>query len=83
MVGVSSKIRSLLIKQGIITDEQWEEARREGSDILDTLISRGAVDEAALMEIFGRFTGVVPVDLSRVTPDPSCLLYTSPSPRDS
>ena len=30
MVGVSSKIRSLLIKQGIITDEQWEEARREG-----------------------------------------------------
>lgn len=78
MVGVSSKIRSLLIKQGIITDEQWEEARREGSDILDTLISRGAVDEAALMEIFGRFTGVVPVDLSRVTPDPSALEVIPP-----
>jgi len=73
MVRISSKIRRLLIDEGVITGEQWEEARSAGPDVLETLIRRGDVDETALMEVFGRSTGVAPVDLTAVTPDPSAL----------
>ena len=73
MVRISSKIRRLLIDEGVITGEQWEEARSAGPDVLETLIRRGDVDETALMEVFGRSTGVAPIDLTAVTPDPAAL----------
>ena len=36
MVRVSVKIKRLLVEEGLITTEEWENARQEGGDILDS-----------------------------------------------
>ena len=60
MVRISSKIRRLLIDEGLISGEQWEEAKSEGPDVLETLIKRGEIEEYSLMELLGRSTGIAP-----------------------
>ena len=77
MVGVSSKIKRLILDAGLVSQDEWMDARSAGGDILDTLISRGQIDERILMEILGRSAGVAPVDLARVSPDQSAMeLFT-------
>ncbi|MFT5477229.1 MAG: type IV pilus assembly protein PilB, partial [Planctomycetota bacterium] len=73
MVGVSSKIKRLILDAGLVSSEDWSSARKTGGDVLDTLLTRDQIDERALMEILGRSAGVPPVDLNRVTPDSSAL----------
>ncbi len=73
MVKVSRKIRSLLLKEGLVTPEAWDKAKGDGPDVLETLLSRGAVEEKALMDVLGRSAGVPPVELRDIVPDPSAL----------
>jgi len=73
MVRVSSKIKRLLIDEGLVTSDQWADARSKGPNVVETLITRGDVDEKALMDVIGRSAGVPPIDLSRVTPHPAAL----------
>ena len=77
MVGVSSKIRRLIFDAGLVSQEEWTDARSAGGDVLDTLIGRGQIDERTLMEVLGRSAGVAPVDLNRIVPDASAMeLFT-------
>ena len=73
MVRRSSKIRSLLIDEGLVSQDVWDSAIALGSEVVGTLISRGDVDERALMDVLGRAAGVAPVDLGRCTPDPTAI----------
>ncbi|MFT4538358.1 MAG: type IV pilus assembly protein PilB [Planctomycetota bacterium] len=73
MVRRSSKIRSLLIDEGLVSEESWESALALGSEVVETLVSRGDVDERALMDVLGRAAGVAPVDLTKCTPDPAAV----------
>jgi type IV pilus assembly protein PilB len=73
MVRVSGKIRRLLLDARLVTEQDWNEARGKGERVLETLISSGMLEEDALLETLGADAGVPPVDLSRITPDPSAL----------
>jgi type IV pilus assembly protein PilB len=73
MVRISRKIRQLAIDAGLVSSEEWDSARETGQPILDVLIERGQVDEARLYEALGAASGVPPVDLSRVEPDPDAI----------
>jgi type IV pilus assembly protein PilB len=73
MVRVSSKIKRLLIDEGLVTSDQWTDARADGPNVVETLLERGAVSERALMDVLSRSAGVPPVDLTRVSPDPMAI----------
>ena len=73
MVRVSGKIRSLLIDAGLVTQEDWNGARESGKPIVDVLLERGTVTEERLFEVLGLTSGLPPVDLSRVKPDPQAI----------
>jgi len=73
MVRVSRHIKRLLTEEGLITEEQWEEARRSGDDAVEVLLGEGTVEESSLMEVLGRASGVAPVDLGEVAPDPPAI----------
>ncbi len=73
MVGVSTKIKRLLVDEGLVQPEQWEVAAKRGSDVIEALFEDGALEEEGLMEVLGRSAGVPPVDLTKVTPDQRAL----------
>jgi len=73
MVLVSGKIRKLLIDGGLATVEDWTQAKERGGNLIENLISAGVLTSDALLEAVGRSSNLPPVDLSRVTPDPSAL----------
>lgn len=73
MVKRSSKIKSLLIKEGLVTVEAWNDATGGSDGVIETLLSRGALEEGSLMDTVGRAAGIAPVDLARLTPDPKAL----------
>jgi len=73
MVKRSSKIKSLLIKEGLVTVEAWNDATGGADGVIETLLSRGALEEGSLMDTVGRAAGIAPVDLARLTPDPKAL----------
>ncbi|MDA1265123.1 MAG: ATPase, T2SS/T4P/T4SS family [Planctomycetota bacterium] len=73
MVRVSRQIKRLLTEEGLISDEQWEEARKAGHDVVETLIANGIVEESSLLEVLGRSSGIAPVELSEVSPDPPAV----------
>ena len=73
MVKRSSKIKSLLIKEGLVTVEAWNDATGGADGVIETLLSRGALEEGCLMDTVGRAAGIAPVDLARLTPDPKAL----------
>jgi type IV pilus assembly protein PilB len=73
MVRVSSKIKRLLIDEGLVTSDQWADARTQGPNVIETLLQRGHVEEWALMDVIGRSAGVPPVDLSRAEPHAAAL----------
>ena len=57
-----------------------EPTKREGSGIF--LRENGTVREVTRFEWDARFPGAEPVAATYDEPDRTCLLYTSPSPRD-
>lgn len=73
MVLISGKIRKLLIDGGLATQEDWQTAKERGGNLLENLVSSGVVGTGPLLEALGRASNLPPVDLSRVTPDPSAL----------
>ena len=73
MVRVSHKIKHLLVDEGLVSNDEWEQAVGDGANVLDSLLSRGTIDESTLMEVLGRSSGMAPVDLGEVTPDPAAL----------
>ncbi|MBI5362259.1 MAG: Flp pilus assembly complex ATPase component TadA [Planctomycetes bacterium] len=73
MVRVSGKIKRLLVDAGLISEEAWTNARDKGGNVIETLLSSGTLEESALLEAVGRAASVAPVDIGRVTVDPSAL----------
>jgi type IV pilus assembly protein PilB len=73
MVRVSGKIRRLLLDARLVTEQDWNDARAKGGRVLETLITSGVLEEDALLETLGNDSGIPPVDLSRINPDPSAV----------
>ncbi|MFT5200300.1 MAG: type IV pilus assembly protein PilB [Planctomycetota bacterium] len=73
MVGVSAKIKRLLLNEGLVSEKEWSTAIAKGGDLIGVLMEDGILEEDSLMEVFGRSAGVPPVNLQNVTPDPAAL----------
>ena len=73
MVRISGKIRRLLVDAGHVSDEDWAAARERGGQPVATLLSQGAITEAALLQTLGAAAGVAPVDMTRMRPDPQAV----------
>ncbi len=73
MVRVSGKIRSILVDAGLATQDDWNSARESGKPPVDVLLERGTVTEERLFEVLGLTSGLPPVDLTRVKPDPQAI----------
>jgi type IV pilus assembly protein PilB len=70
---VSGKIRRLLVDAGLVNDADWNSAREKGDNVIETMLTSGVLQEAALLEAVGRAASVAAVDISRVTPDPKAV----------
>ena len=73
MVLASGKIRKLLEDAGLASEEDWAQARDRGGNILENLVSGGVIEPSTLLDALGRASNLPPVDLSRVSADPSAL----------
>jgi len=73
MVRVSGKIRSMLVDAGLVKQEDWNAARDTGKPVVDVLLERNLVSEERLFEVLGLTSGLPPVDLTRVKPDPQAV----------
>ncbi|MEZ6020611.1 MAG: hypothetical protein R3F17_11060 [Planctomycetota bacterium] len=73
MVGVSTKIKRLLLNEGLVSSEEWQDAVNKGGDVIESLLKGGVLEEEALMEVFGRSAGIPPVNLTAISPDPQAL----------
>ena len=73
MVIVSGKIRKLLVDAGLATQEDWLAARERGGNLLENLVKGGTLSADTLLDTLSRASNLAPVDLSRVSPDPSAL----------
>ena len=60
MVRVSGKIKRLLVDAGLVSEEAWSSARDKGGNVIETLLSSGALEENALLEAVGRAASVAP-----------------------
>ena len=70
---VSRKIRKLLLDAGLVDQEAWDAARNNGGNVIENLLEQGVVAETALLETLGRASNIPPIDLTRVTPDPTAV----------
>jgi type IV pilus assembly protein PilB len=73
MVRVSAKIQRLLVDAGLVTAEDWKRAQEKGGSVIESLLSSGTLEESAFLEAIGRAARIPPIDLSRITPDPSAI----------
>ncbi len=73
MVLISGKIRKLLIDGGVATPEDWAAAKERGGNLLENLVSSGGVSSERLLDTLSQAANLPPIDLSRVTPDPTAL----------
>jgi len=73
MVRVSGKIRRILVDAELISTDDWTSARESGKPVIDVLLERDVLDESQLYEVLGAASGVPPIDLSRVMPDPEAV----------
>ena len=73
MVSRGARIKAVLLQEGLVDEETWNKARDNGPNVLETLLSRGEVEEPAIMDVLGRSAGIAPIDLQKVTPDPQAL----------
>ncbi len=78
MVAVSSKVKGLLLEEGLISEQAWAEAARGEGDPIETLLGNGELHEAAMMEVLGRAAGIPPVDLRRVIFDEATIEAVAP-----
>ena len=66
MVFVSSKVKALLLDEGLVSEDAWSSACSGTGEPIQTLLEGGDINETALMEVMGRAAGIPPVDLRRV-----------------
>ena len=78
MVAVSAKVKGLLIEEGLISEQSWQDALAADGDPIEKLLFEGEILEAALMEILGRAAGIPPVDLRRVELDVATIETVDP-----
>lgn len=78
MVAVSSKVKGLLLEEGLISEQAWAEAAGGEADPIETLLANGELHEAAMMEVLGRAAGIPPVDLRRVIFDEATIETVAP-----
>ena len=78
MVTVSSKVKALLIGEGLISESEWSRASAGEGEPIETLLQDGDLNEQALMEVMGRAAGIPPVDLRRVELDTSVVDTVAP-----
>ncbi len=73
MVRVSGKIKRLLLDSELVSSEDWAAAVQTGSGVLSVLIERGVIEEDVLLSRLALEAGIPPVELTRVSPDPSAV----------
>jgi len=73
MIKVSGKIRRLIIDAGLVTSEEWADARSTGKPVVETLLEQGTLVEETLLELLGRTAGMPPLDITRLRPDPQAV----------
>jgi len=73
MARVSTKIKRLLVAEGLIAPESWDAATKGDQDPVQTLLASGELREESLLEVMGAAAGIAPVDLRRVRPDSSAV----------
>jgi type IV pilus assembly protein PilB len=73
MVRTSGKIRRLLIDGGLVTAEEWEGLSESGVPVLEAIVTKERVTEAALLEVLGSAGNVPPIDASKIHPDHRAL----------
>ena len=73
MVRASGTIRRILIDAGLVTAEDWTQARETGGAVLDVLVERGVADEGKVLSALSRSARVAPVDLTHIEPDPAAV----------
>ncbi len=78
MVAISSKVRGLLVDEGLVSADAWASATAGDGDPIEGLLAAGELSEPALMEMLGRAAGIAPVDLRRVEFDPSVIESVAP-----
>ena len=78
MVSVSSKVKALLIGEGLVTENAWSLACTSDGEPIQTLLEGGELSENALMEVLGRAAGIPPVDLRRVEFDNAVVDTVAP-----
>ncbi|MBL6756806.1 MAG: Flp pilus assembly complex ATPase component TadA [Planctomycetes bacterium] len=78
MVTVSSKVKALLIGEGLVSENDWSRACSGDGEPIETLLEAGDLNENALMEVMGRAAGIAPVDLRRVELDAAVVDTVAP-----
>ncbi|MEM1453190.1 MAG: ATPase, T2SS/T4P/T4SS family [Planctomycetota bacterium] len=78
MVSISTKVRGLLLEEGLVTEEAWAQAVSGDGDPVEALLNGDELSEPALMEVMGRAAGIPPVDLKRVELDPAIVDVVAP-----
>jgi type IV pilus assembly protein PilB len=73
----SNKVRRLLLKGDLVTEEQWEQAQGEGRDAVQTLIEQGVLTEEGIAETICGAAGIAPINLGQIVPDPEALASIS------
>lgn len=73
----SNKVRRLLLKGDLVTEEQWEQAQGEGRDAVQTLIEQGVLTEEDIAETICGAAGIAPINLGQIVPDPEALASIS------
>jgi type IV pilus assembly protein PilB len=73
MAKSSGKIRRLLVDAGLVSGEDWDEAARGDRPAVATLLENHKLQEEAYFEVMGLGSGIAPLDLMRVKPDPSAV----------
>ena len=78
MVTVSSKVKALLIGEGLVSEQAWSSALNGDREPIEALIDAGELSETSLMEVLGRAAGIAPVDLRRVEFDNAVVDTVAP-----
>jgi type IV pilus assembly protein PilB len=73
MVRALHKIKDLLLEAGLVSADEWANARGQGKNVVETLLSQEIIEEEMLLEVLGRATGVPPVDLTNAAPDAGAI----------
>ena len=77
-MAISTKVKAILLDEGLVTDEAWTQAAAGDSDPVEALLSSGDLLEPALMEVLGRAAGIPPVDLRRIEFDTAVVDTVAP-----